>query len=705
MTDSRHAVAFDRFLVPRGAMGAALLATTLLAATLRGIDAQCSSAACQAGHCVDAEDGSAELGAAASCAAALSAEADCSAQIGGVAALGNVCARACGWCAPLMAFADPAQIDTTFCSSHSAATCAPATGSGTSAAVCEATDLVGAVGGLHPVAARETCEGPTGSPTGCAYQQGTNSPSGCVLHPFKFAVDEMAWLTGSGDVTNPVAVVVKAQKLDGAGVAQLSAAKLTSWGVTEGDALQFVQRRDMMYRQVMPGTRAFAASDAAADLRAMVSSSPTAALDLLAAAGSTPFTNPQQLEITVIIEQLHDVAEMDFTFTVQFRLMMSWYDTSVFQACNGADPWADDPVECPEVWRPEVAFLNLREIEWIGKSEFYAMPAGWDAEMGGTGTGPATVFVLARAVGTFTAPMGFQNFPSDVQSLPIQLYLKHPPDSVMRSQLVIKPKATLAKELAARKTSTSGLDTLSGWDIDSTNAKEFEHTDFDVPSLRGGGGAFDNYIDTVVELGLPMEDSNRLSAAEFNIVIERKSRYFVLNYVLIVALLTAVSWLTFFLDPTGLDARAGVALTLLLAIGVFQLILNDTMPKTGYLTPMHVFVLMSTFWVVLVLVESLIVCELSKKQAVKESVAAKISRLPRPLRPPRGSGADDGAEAEQAHLQAAPEEQMVSSQTKMGRACSKDTLSKVLAEQMDTASLVLFPLSYAIATAIIFRGG
>ena len=52
MTDSRHAVAFDRFLVPRGAMGAALLATTLLAATLRGIDAQCSSAACQAGHCV-----------------------------------------------------------------------------------------------------------------------------------------------------------------------------------------------------------------------------------------------------------------------------------------------------------------------------------------------------------------------------------------------------------------------------------------------------------------------------------------------------------------------------------------------------------------------------------------------------------------------------------------------------------------------------
>ena len=148
-------------------------------------------------------------------------------------------------------------------------------------------------------------------------------------------------------------------------------------------------------------------------------------------------------------------------------------------------------------------------------------------------------------------------------------------------------------------------------------------------SLSPSPGAFDNYMDKVKELGFPVEDSTRLSAAEFNVVIVRKSSYFVLNYVLIVALLTAVSWMTFFLDPTGLDARAGVALTLLLAIGVFQLILNDTMPKTGYLTPMHVFVLVSTFWVVLVLVESVLVCELSKRQAVKEAVTSRMASLSR----------------------------------------------------------------------------
>ena len=46
----------------------------------------------------------------------------------------------------------------------------------------------------------------------------------------------------------------------------------------------------------------------------------------------------------------------------------------------------------------------------------------------------------------------------------------------------------------------------------------------------------------------------------------------------VVILLTSVSWLTFTMDPSDLSSRASVALTLLLAIGVFQLILNVSAP-------------------------------------------------------------------------------------------------------------------------------
>ena len=50
------------------------------------------------------------------------------------------------------------------------------------------------------------------------------------------------------------------------------------------------------------------------------------------------------------------------------------------------------------------------------------------------------------------------------------------------------------------------------------------------------------------------------------------------------------------------------------------------MPKTGYLTPMHVFVLISSFFVVLAVVESLIVYQLHKRHAAKEAVVRKFAQ-------------------------------------------------------------------------------
>lgn len=101
-----------------------------------------------------------------------------------------------------------------------------------------------------------------------------------------------------------------------------------------------------------------------------------------------------------------------------------------------------------------------------------------------------------------------------------------------------------------------------------------------------------------------------------------------LNYVTVVMLLTAISWLTFYLDPIDLSGRSGVALTLLLAVGVFQLILNETMPQTGYLTPMHSFILVSTLFVAMVAVESLVVYKLKLyEQAIIDRTKEQIRYL------------------------------------------------------------------------------
>merc|ERR1719198_1806399 len=63
---------------------------------------------------------------------------------------------------------------------------------------------------------------------------------------------------------------------------------------------------------------------------------------------------------------------------------------------------------------------------------------------------------------------------------------------------------------------------------------------------------------------------------------------------------------------------------MVLALNVFQLILNDQMPKTGYMTPMHSFLLWSIVLICLAGTESLIVYKCFSDVAQQEAVASKL---------------------------------------------------------------------------------
>jgi hypothetical protein len=220
---------------------------------------------------------------------------------------------------------------------------------------------------------------------------------------------------------------------------------------------------------------------------------------------------------------------------------------------------------------------------------------------------------------------------------------------------------------------------------------------------------------------------------------ERKSSYFLLNYVQIVSLLTAVSWLTFYMDPTDLCSRSGVALTLLLAIGVFQLILNDIMPQTGYLTPMHIYILVSTFYVVMVVVESLVVHQLKLREASEEAVISKLKNslhahndgtsfggrnsnglpslerantLPKlQVAAQKAAAPSDTSEQQQLQpLEAEPpssatndagsQKQIVHEKKQMS-CCG--SARRVVTEHLDTASLLIFPVSCEGRSTLGFR--
>ena len=53
------------------------------------------------------------------------------------------------------------------------------------------------------------------------------------------------------------------------------------------------------------------------------------------------------------------MSEKEFTFEVEFTLMLSWYDEQIFRKCDNIHPWAE-PLGCPEVWRPKVILVRLQ---------------------------------------------------------------------------------------------------------------------------------------------------------------------------------------------------------------------------------------------------------------------------------------------------------------------------------------------------------
>ena len=246
------------------------------------------------GQCADDPPASASLGALGNCSAALAAAGgDCASSMAALdaslaagAALGDVCASACGWCTSVFAFAsDPATLAQPFCTAHAAASCAG--GDWGTAVSCAAVDLLTAP---HPLYARPACEAVTATcagtatggeacdldaatdgtaacpagctPTACAYTPGANSPLGCVVHPNSFTVAEMVFagaMAGGAEISAACA----AQKIDGTAMSKLTTNQLVSYGVPLGDSSEFLANRDKLFKQWLPGLRAYAATQTA----------------------------------------------------------------------------------------------------------------------------------------------------------------------------------------------------------------------------------------------------------------------------------------------------------------------------------------------------------------------------------------------------------------------------------------------------------
>ena len=62
-------------------------------------------------------------------------------------------------------------------------------------------------------------------------------------------------------------------------------------------------------------------------------------------------------------------------------------------------------------------------------------------------------------------------------------------------------------------------------------------------------------------------------------------------------------WTAFVIDPSSIEGRLSISLSVVVGLSVFQIVVLDAMPTTGYLTHMHEFTIVSTIFVVFVCVQ------------------------------------------------------------------------------------------------------
>jgi hypothetical protein len=339
------------------------------------------------------------------------------------------------------------------------------------------------------------------------------------------------------------------------------------------------------------------------------------------------------VHLTFNIKSVRQIEEVKFEFDATFDVVMRWSDANMWAECfgNGA---AIDEGQCRYVWKPRLTFPNGKQVTIPDNRRCL-----W------TNLATRTATYQLEISGTFSSPMTFTRFPMDQHALPVTVALIDAYGDLTRDQLRWSP---VSAKLDSRITDTEdNKDTISGWEIISAQAREHVYVAVDMVDMKTAA----------------------VSAVTCEVTVRRTTFFFMMNYIMVIILLTSLSWITFIIDPLDLSDRCGIPLTLLLALNVFQLILSELMPKTGYLTPMHAFVITSTFFTVFAAVESM----------ASNLLHRRADRL-----------------AKAVNKYAFGDTVVVTTQTRLARAES------LLTAYIDRAALVTFPMAYGAYIALIF---
>ena len=84
-----------------------------------------------------------------------------------------------------------------------------------------------------------------------------------------------------------------------------------------------------------------------------------------------------------------------------------------------------------------------------------------------------------------------------------------------------------------------------------------------------------------------------VQVTHFDFEVNRKSSYFIYKLVLPIIFLIGLSWMVFFINIKELESRLTISVVCFLSLIAYNFVVDDTLPKLGYLTFLDIFILIS----------------------------------------------------------------------------------------------------------------
>jgi Neurotransmitter-gated ion-channel ligand binding domain/Neurotransmitter-gated ion-channel transmembrane region len=265
-----------------------------------------------------------------------------------------------------------------------------------------------------------------------------------------------------------------------------------------------------------------------------------------------PDSRPVEVKVGLYVTNLADINQSSETFDIAGYLFYAWQDRRL--AYNAKQVGTEARVmKLDEIWNPMMEMVNFKESKATDVTLTVA-PNG-------------TVSAQERFSKTLSSGLNLQRFPFDQERLQVVVESLLYPLTDVRF-VVDESKLAIAKD---------SFVSLSEWSIQG---------------VKGNLGK-----------SLFIPEQRDYSRITMEVLLQRNSGFYVFKVMMPLLLITIASWSVFWIDAKEFSTQITIAFTNLLTVVALLLVVNDALPKVGYLTFMDGFTMLCFVAILAAIVE------------------------------------------------------------------------------------------------------